>query len=163
MSKEIIRLKDELESGRPVIVFTSGISMEPLLHDKKKKNATHVLVMPVNGKCEVGDMPLVLLPDGRYIIHRIICVDEKESGIFYRTRGDNCIGCEYIQDKAVLGVVREIYYKNRTVKVTDKGYLFYVKLWMKLYPMRRLWGRVRGKLAKLYRTVKGLFIGCKND
>ena len=34
MNKELTRLKDELMAGRPVISFTRGISMEPLLHDK---------------------------------------------------------------------------------------------------------------------------------
>ena len=149
-----MKLKDELLAGRPVITFTSGVSMEPLLQDKRKKNATHVLVMPMEGICNVGDMPLALLKDGRYIIHRIIRVDEKNGQVYYVTRGDNCIGCEYIPQEAVLGVVKEIYGKRKTVKVTDKGYLRYVKVWMKLYPIRRLGMRLRGILQRVYHKLR---------
>lgn len=154
MSKEQVKLKDELLAGRSVITFTSGVSMEPLLHDKRKKNATHVLIVPMRDKCSVGDMPLALLPDGRYIIHRIIRVEEKAGKVYYVTRGDNCIGCEYISQEAVLGVVKEVYYKNRTVEVTDRGYLLYVKTWMKLYPVRRIRMKIRGILARIYHKVK---------
>lgn len=153
MNRECVKIKDELQAGRSVITFTSGVSMEPLLHDKKKKNATHVLIEPVKRKCDVGEMPLVLLSDGRYILHRIIRVDEKEGKIFYQTRGDNCIGSEYIPEEAVLGVVSEIYYKNSMVKVTDKGYNHYVSIWMRLYPIRKIWMRFRGILYRVYRKI----------
>ena len=157
MNKEFTRLKDELSAGRSVISFTSGVSMEPLLHDKRKKNATHVLIVPVTGICQVGDMPLALLPDGRYILHRIIRVNKKQDKVIYVTRGDNCVGCEYVPQEAVYGVVREIYYKNnKTVKVTDKKYQRYVKVWMRLYPIRKFFMRCRGLVGRVYRKVKTL-------
>ena len=157
MNKEFTRLKDELSAGRSVISFTSGVSMEPLLHDKRKKNATHVLIVPVTGICQVGDMPLALLPDGRYILHRIIRVNKKQDKVIYVTRGDNCVGCEYVPQEAVYGVVREIYYKNdKTVKVTDKKYQRYVKVWMRLYPIRKFFMRCRGLVGRVYRKVKAL-------
>ena len=157
MNKEFTRLKDELSAGRSVISFTSGVSMEPLLHDKRKKNATHVLIVPVTGICQVGDMPLALLPDGRYILHRIIRVNKKQDKVIYVTRGDYCVGCEYVPQEAVYGVVREIYHKNnKTVKVTDKKYQRYVKLWMRLYPIRKFFMRCRGLIGRVYRKVKRL-------
>ena len=157
MNKEFTRLKDELSAGRSVISFTSGVSMEPLLHDKRKKNATHVLIVPVTGICQVGDMPLALLPDGRYILHRIIRVNKKQDKVIYVTRGDNCVGCEYVPQEAVYGVVREIYYKNdKTVKATDKKYQRYVKVWMRLYPIRKFFMRCRGLVGRVYRKVKAL-------
>ena len=157
MNKELTRLKDELSAGRSVISFTSGVSMEPLLHDKRKKNATHVLIVPITGICQVGDMPLALLPDGRYILHRIIRIDKKQDKVIYVTRGDNCLGCEYVPQQAVYGVVREIYYKNdKTVKVTDKKYQRYVKVWMQLYPIRKFFMRCRGLIGRVYRKVKRL-------
>jgi len=158
MNKELTRIKDELAAGKPVISFTSGVSMEPLLHDKRKKNATHVLILPVQGICKIGDMPLVFMNDGRYILHRIIRVDEKEGKIFYQTRGDNCIGSEYVSQEAVLGVVSEIYYKNKTVKVTDENYNRYVKVWMKLYPIRKVWMRGKGFLFRRLKVIKRILI-----
>ena len=157
MNKEFTRLKDELSAGRSVLSFTSGVSMEPLLHDKRKKNATHVLIVPITGICQVGDMPLALLPAGRYILHRIIRIDKKQDKVIYVTRGDNCVGCEYVPQEAVYGVVREIYYKNdKTVKVTDKKYQRYVKVWMQLYPIRKFFMRCRGLIGRVYRKVKRL-------
>ena len=157
MNKEFTRLKDELSAGRSVISFTSGVSMEPHLHDKRKKNATHVLIVPITGICQVGDMPLALLPDGRYILHRIIRIDKKQDKVIYVTRGDNCVGCEYVPQQAVYGVVREIYYKNdKTVKVTDKKYQRYVKVWIQLYPIRKFFMRCRGLIGRVYRKVKRL-------
>jgi len=158
MNKELTRIKDELAAGKPVISFTSGVSMEPLLHDKRKKNATHVLILPVQGMCKIGDMPLVFMNDGRYILHRIIRVEEKEGKIFYQTRGDNCIGSEYVSQEAVLGVVSEIYYKNKTVKVTDENYNRYVKVWMKLYPIRKVWMRGKGFLFRRLKVIKRILI-----
>lgn len=158
MNKEFTRLKDELSAGRSVISFTSGVSMEPLLHDKRKKNATHVLIVPNTGICQVGDMPLALLPDGRYILHRIIRIDKKQDKVIYVTRGDNCVGCEYVPQEAVYGVVREIYHKNnKTVKVTDKKYQRYVKLWMRLYPIRKFFMRCRGLVGRVYRKLLLMF------
>ena len=61
---------------------------------------------------------------------------------------------EYIPQEAVLGVVKEIYGKRKTVKVTDKGYLRYVKVWMKLYPIRRLGMRLRGILQRVYHKLR---------
>lgn len=158
MNKELTRIKDELAAGKPVISFTSGVSMEPLLHDKRKKNATHVLILPVQGICKIGDMPLVFMNDGRYILHRIVRVDEKAGKIFYQTRGDNCIGSEYVSQEAVLGVVSEIYYKNKTVKVTDENYNRYVRVWMKLYPIRKIWMRGKGFLFRRLKVIKRILI-----
>ena len=148
------KIKDELQAGRSVISFTSGVSMEPLLHDKRKKNATHVLIVPVMGTCHVGDMPLVLMRDGRYILHRIIRVDEKEGKIFYLTRGDNCVGSEYVSQDFVYGVVKEIYYKNKTVKVTDKKYKRYVKIWMSSYPIRKIWMKGKGFILRRFSFLR---------
>ena len=158
MNKELTRIKDELAAGKPVISFTSGVSMEPLLHDKRKKNATHVLILPVQGICKIGDMPLVFMNDGRYILHRIVRVDEKAGKIFYQTRGDNCIGSEYVSQEAVLGVVSEIYYKNKTVKVTDENYNRYVRVWMKLYPIRKVWMRGKGFIFRRLKVIKRILI-----
>ena len=138
MNREFKRIQDELAEGRSVLVTTSGVSMEPLLHDKHKKNATQVLIVPHEGACKVGDMPLVLMRDGRYILHRIVRIEEKRGVFRYLTRGDNCIGTETVAPEQVLGVVTEIYYPKRKITVDDRGYRLYVKMWMIVYPLRKL-------------------------
>lgn len=153
MNKECTNLREELLSGKPVILFTTGTSMQPLLYDKQKKHATHVLVEPVSGTLAKGDLPIIQLDDGRYMIHRIIQVGENNGDDYYVTRGDNCVGSERIKKEAVFGVVTEIYRKGKTIKVTDKGYLCYVKIWTFLYPMRRICKYVMGILVAIKRKL----------
>ena len=157
MNNEVTRIKDELQAGRPVMSFTSGVSMEPLLHDKRKKNATHVLIVPVTDTCKVGDMPLVFMQDGRYVLHRIIRVDKKDGDVFYQTRGDNCIGSEYVPATSVYGIVKEIYRKDKTIKMTDIGYRIYVKIWMNTYLIRKFVMRARGFISRRYKQFMGPF------
>lgn len=151
MSKAYSNLRSELEKGYPVITFTTGISMEPLLHDKHKENATHVLVVPVNAPLSVGDMPLVQLTDDKYMIHRIIHIEEEGGQQVYITRGDNCIGCERIEPQQILGVVTEIYEKDKKISVTDKDYLRYVRRRMRNYPIRKAWVRLLSIASKIKR------------
>lgn len=153
MNRECSSLQKELQGGKSVIIFTTGTSMEPLLFDKRKKNATHVLVMPVDGELSVGQLPVVLLPDGRYMLHRIIRVIRENGSIYYQTRGDNCISSERISEDAVFGVVTEIYRKKKTIKVTDKGYQLYVKSWMWSYPLRVVIKTIHIILAKIKRKI----------
>lgn len=153
MNKEISRIKTELEEGRPVLVTTSGVSMEPLLHDKHKKNATQVLIVPITEPCKVGDMPLVLMADGRYILHRIIKIEEELGTIFYITRGDNCITTEKVAAEQVLGIVSEIYYKKCTLRMSDTRYRFYVKMWSIVYPTRKLYKKILNFCGKCKRFL----------
>lgn len=150
MNKSYSNIRRELSLGRSVILFTTGTSMEPLLHDKRKKNATHVLVVPATEPLHIGDMPLVQFSDEVYMLHRVIRI---EQGPIYVTRGDNCIGCEYIEPEQVLGVVTEIYEGSKKICVTDKNYLRYVKRRIKNYPIRRMWFRIRSFASKVKRKV----------
>lgn len=154
MNKEVSNLKKELENGRSVLVFTSGTSMQPLLYDKSRKDATHVLVEPADGILARGDLPFVLLPDGRYMIHRILRVKKDQGRFFYITRGDNCISCEKVEASQVLGRVSQIYRKGRTIRVTDRGYLLYAHAWMLLYPLRRAVRPIAVLRAKIMRKCR---------
>lgn len=153
MNREVYNLQKELAAGREVIVFTTGTSMEPLLYDKRKKNATHVLVKPITEALSEGDLPLILLKDGRYMIHRIIRVIEEDGNIFYQTRGDNCIGSERVAKEEVLGVVTEIYRKKKTIRVTDRGYLLYAKFRVGTYFVRRAFWKMKVLLSKIKRKI----------
>ena len=153
MNSEYSNLQKELQAGKPVIVFTTGTSMEPLLYDKGKKHATHVIVEPVSEELTIGDMPLVLLRDGRYMIHRIVQIVRAQDEFYYITRGDNCVGSEKISKDAVVGVVTTVYRKGKEIKMTDKGYLRYVKLWGFLYPIRKIWLCGKGILAGIKNKI----------
>lgn len=159
MNTEYSNVMNQLKSGKFVVVPTSGVSMEPLLHDKKKKNATQVLIEPVTRTLSPGDLPLFVREDGKFVLHRLIKVYNREDGsIIYRTRGDNCITCEVFPKENAFGVVTKIYKKEKTINVTDKPYLLYVRIWNLIYPFRYLYRRIRIFAGRIKRGVKRLTI-----
>lgn len=154
MNSEISNIRKELEGNKPVLIFTKGCSMEPLLYDKSKKNATHVLVEPIDTVMKRGELPLVILPDGRYMIHRIVKVNYDGEDIIYRTRGDNCLHGETVSHTQVIGKVTEIYRKGKTIHVTDSCYRVYARLWMWLYPLRAFKMQCVSLLSKVKRKLR---------
>lgn len=154
MNSEISNIRKELCNHKPVLIFTKGCSMEPLLYDKNKKYATHVMVEPTDTIMRKGELPLVELPDGRYMIHRIVKVNSDGEDIIYRTRGDNCLHGEIVSHAHVIGKVTEIYRKGKTIHVTDLRYRFYVRLWMWNYPLRALGMQCMTLLSKVKRKLR---------
>lgn len=156
MEKEYTNVASELKNGKFIIISTSGVSMKPLLYDKKKKYATQVLIKPVKERPVPGDLPIFMRIDGKYVIHRIVkeVTDDDGNVKLYYTRGDNCIGCEKVPPAAILGIVEEIYRKGRTIKVTDGGYRLYVRVWNAIFPVRRIWYKIRGRIYAFRRRIK---------
>lgn len=130
MSREQSTLEREILSGRPLVTFTSGDSMEPLLFDRD----TRVVIKKAEGTLKKGELPVYRRPSGQFVMHRIVRVDEAN----YYTRGDNRYGIEKVPKEWVLGVVTEIYRKDRHIFVTDRSYRFYVTMWGAIYPIRYL-------------------------
>jgi hypothetical protein len=154
MNSDTTTLKEQLLAGKTVATHTSGVSMEPLLHEQK----THVMIQSIcqpdgsRKSLNKGELPIYLRPDGKYVIHRLI----KEDGEYYYTRGDNCLTWEKIPKEWVLGVVVEIYRKGKNIKVTDKRYRQYVRLWMWSYPIRSMYYRVRIFWHRIARRISRL-------
>lgn len=128
MSEPFSALEQQVRSGRPVVSFTVGDSMEPLLHDR----TTRVVIRRADRPLRPGELPLYRRPDGRFIMHRIIRAD---AGHYY-TRGDNRCGLEAVPKDWVLGVVTEIYRGKGHFPVTHPLYRAYVAVWGALYPLR---------------------------
>lgn len=138
-------IADELRAGRAVSTETHGISMKPLLIEGK----TLVVIEPLRRALKVGELPVFLRPDGKYVIHRVIGMDEKN----YYTRGDNCLNFETVPKEQMLGVVVEIYRNGRMLRVTDRRYKLYVAFWRALTPLRLGWKRLRVKLSRLKKRI----------
>lgn len=145
MSRERSVLEREILSGRPLVTFTSGDSMEPLLFDQD----TRVVIQKAEGTLKKGDLPVYRRPSGQFVMHRIIRADE----VNYYTRGDNRYGTERVPKEWVLGVVTEIYRKGRHIFVTDRSYRFYVAMWDAIYPIRYLLYAVKRVRKKWIRKI----------
>ncbi len=140
MSSETTNIAEQLHLGNTVIVFTKGTSMQPLLIEGK----SYVVLKPIERRLKVGDLPIVLRSDGKYVIHRVIAMTD--NGCI--TRGDNCVTRESVKNESILGIVTEIQRKDKTIKVTDKKYRLYVAIWNIIYPIRWLCYKLRGRLKR---------------
>ena len=136
----------QLATGKPLVYFTVGDSMEPLLYDRE----THVTICAAQGDLRPGDLPLYRRPTGQYVLHRIIRAD----GESYYTRGDNRTGLERVPKAWVLGVVTEITRHGKHISVTDRTYRLYVAAWGVVYPLRWCCYKVRGLLRFISRRLK---------
>ena len=94
-----------------------------------------------------ADLALARLPDGRYLLHRVVGKDDA----FYYTRGDNCCSQEAIPRQQVVGVAVEIARRGRRISMAGKIYRLYTWLWMAGYPLRRFTRRIRLGLGRRMR------------
>ena len=136
MSDRISCIEEEINSGVPVVLLTSGDSMEPLLYNRNTR------VVVINKKnLKKNDLPVYKRPTGQLVLHRIIRTDEK----FFYTRGDNRCGLEQVPKEWAIGMVTEIYRKNRHFSVTNRFYRLYVHIWNAIYPLRWLIYKIRAR------------------
>ncbi len=133
-------ITEELKSGKTVTYFTVGVSMRPLLTERK----THVMIAPP-GKVKNGDVLLYVRKNGALVLHRLIKQDESS----YYMRGDNTYGLECIEKAQALGVMTYIYRKGKTFDVKNKAYRAYVVLWRALYPCRWLLFKAKAIFRRL--------------
>ena len=132
------------------IVFTNvGVSMLPLLRQGRD---IMVIEPRGNGRMKKYDATLFKRDNGRYVIHRVLKVREND----YLICGDNCRQMEPVREDQILGVLTEIQRNGKTIRVTDKGYLFYVHLWCDLYPIRFALIWLREQIGRIKRGVKRL-------
>lgn len=119
---------EELRAGRPIVTYTKGVSMRPLLYEGK----TQIYAVPEKRELKVGELPIFFLKQGTYIVHRVVKTEKD----YYITRGDNCFGTETVPKNNILGIVTEIYKGNKKISVDNRWYKMYVKFWMVTAPVR---------------------------
>lgn len=130
-----------LDKGEPLVIFTVGDSMEPLLRNRE----TLVAIQKVNGSLAIGQLPLYKRPySGEYVLHRIVWVKRDA----YYTRGDNRFGMEKVPKEWVLGIVKEISRDGKTIQVTDFRYKLYVFFRLAFYPVRLGWHKFQKRILK---------------
>lgn len=144
MDERVYTLEQRMAAGQLALIRTKGVSMQPLLYEGE----SHVIVAPAPDDLAVGDLALAKLPDGRYLLHRVIGKDPD----YYYTRGDNCYSEEAIPRKKVVGVAVEIGRRGRRISMSGKIYRLYAAVWMESYPVRAGWWRascwLRRKLGR---------------
>ena len=140
------RIEDVLEEEGVFVSTTVGISMLPLLRNRRDT----IIIMPYEGRLKKYDVPLYKRGSD-YILHRIVGVKSDS----YVICGDNCTQKEYgITDAHILGVMTGFYRGSKKVNMEGFGYKAYVRVWCALYPVRKIYKRVKSDLAKVWHAIR---------
>ena len=126
--------REQLSTGGSVRFSPKGTSMLPML----RPGIDSVVISPVPEKLKRYDLSLYCRPDGRYVLHRIVRVDEG-----YTCMGDN----QFVEEKNVhhdqmIGLVTAFYRGQRCYSVTNVWYRLYCIFWYRSRYVRRFGHRL---------------------
>ena len=124
---------------------TLGVSMEPLFRTHRDM----IVLMRPDAPLRKYDVALYVTPRGKYILHRVIKVKEKE----YVFRGDNTYASEHVPKEWVLGVLVKFNRKGKSHTTEELSYRIYSRVWHFIYPVRFVYRKTRSLLGKIYRKI----------
>ena len=130
-----------------------GVSMWPMLRNR------HDVMMVVPAARELRRYDVALYRRGeKYVLHRVVGHYENGSEKGYVICGDNCVTLEYIPRENVLGVLSGFYRDGRHIDCeTSRGYHAYSKLWVALFPVRKV---CKSASAMVRRAGKWVLFAC---
>lgn len=136
-------IEKSLREQERILLQTTGISMEPLLHNRKST----VVIERVSGTLKKYDVALFRRPSGEYVLHRVWKVRKRD----YLICGDNGIYMEPVFKEAVMGVMTGFYPDEgeEFISCEDGRYRRYLRTLGVRYGVRwvrAMIGRVRRKL-----------------
>ena len=147
------KIEDVLASEGFYMGPPAGVSMWPMLRNRHDV----MLVVPARGELRRYDVALYRR-GGKYVLHRVVGHFDRGSEKGYVICGDNCVTLEYIPCEDVLGVLRGFYRDGRYIDCeTSRGYHAYSKLWVALFPVRKV---CKGANAAIRRTGKRVLVSC---
>lgn len=122
-------VSEKLAEGHTAVIWVKGYSMRPFIEfgrDKVKLSSATFY--------HVGDAVLAEIAKGHYVLHRIIKIE----GDRITLQGDgNVRGVEHCTMADVRGMVTEYIRPNRILLADDEGLKRNIRLWRRLYPIRR--------------------------
>lgn len=139
---ELIQL--QLDNGGRANLTVTGNSMRPMLTDRRDS-----VTLVRTEQYAVGQIPLFRRDDGAYVLHRIIEVTENG----YICCGDNQAIREPVREDQIIAVVVEFVKNGKHHSVEEGRYRFYSAVWMKLFPIRKLYYRGLRFLGRVCRKL----------
>ncbi len=123
-------IRKSVSSGGEFRMITAGISMLPLLRNRKDT----VVLVKAPTPLKKYDIPLFKRKDGHFVLHRVIEIKDGS----YVMCGDNQISKEYgISDSDVIAVVSKIVRNGKTIDLKRSlRYKIYVFFYCTLFPLR---------------------------
>lgn len=123
---EICRM---LAEGISVTLRGKGDSMRPFIVNKRDS-----VVLRKAGKLQCGDIVLAEVAPQKYVLHRII---RMENGQFILRGDGNLYGTEQCDRQHISGYVTAIVRKGKQVDCSAAGERLKVQVWQALLPVRR--------------------------
>ena len=118
-----------------------GRSMLPMLRQGKDS----VELSPLPEKLCKYDLPVYRYPNGKIVMHRIVGIKDN----CYLCMGDNTYRYEKITREQMIGVVSAFKRGEKRVSVQSAQYRLYCRLWVALYPVRRVLKGCKNRLRRL--------------
>ena len=126
----------------PIAVFTSGISMWPLL----RAHEDYAIMEYPERELQKGDIVVFHRTDGKEVAHRICWMDETT----IETIGDNCDAPDKkFPRSSVAGLVTAVCRKGRTIQVDTRFWRFYGRFMIWSNPVRMF---IRNKMFRPFRS-----------
>lgn len=139
-------LRERLAAGQKVRYLPfRGVSMMPMLRQGKDS----VELAPLPAKLKKYDLPVYQYPSGKVVMHRVVDVKDDH----YICLGDNEIRLETIYPEQLIGVVSAFKRGNRRIEVDALSYRFYSRIWVWLYPIRRIHRCTKIRIKKALRRL----------
>lgn len=139
-------LRERLAAGQRVRYLPfRGVSMMPML--RQGKDSVELSPLPV--KLKKYDLPVYQYPSGKVVMHRI--VDVKDD--YYICLGDNEIRLETVYPEMLIAVVSAFKRGDRRIEMDALSYRIYSRIWVFLYPLRKLWRRTKVLIKKILRRL----------
>lgn len=119
-----------INEGHTVTLPLKGFSMRPFLEDGRDK----ALLAKV-GKLRVGDPVLAIIDHQRYVLHRIVKIEDDNVTLL----GDGNLHPEHCKTSDIEASVIGFYRKGRTTldPIAGRKWKTYSTVWMRLRPIRR--------------------------
>lgn len=125
-------ITEQLAIGRQAAFVVTGMSMWPFLCHGRDQ----VIVNKVDkNTLKKGDIILFRRQDGKYILHRITCIN----GSKIQTTGDgNYYHDDWIEYMNIIAKVEKVIHNNKEINCQQFHWRFLSHLWMFLFPIRKV-------------------------
>lgn len=133
-------IKERLEAGQEVCISPRGTSMLPML--RQGIDAVELSAPPQT--LRKYDLPLYCNSDGKYLLHRIVAVDEKNCYCM----GDNTYVRETVAPVRVIAVVTAFRRGQRRISTDAWHYRLYCRIWVGSFPLRKFLKRALGWIKR---------------
>jgi hypothetical protein len=139
-------IRESLAAGQSVCFSPKGISMLPML----RQGRDTVTLSPITGKLKKYDLPLYQRTNGKYVLHRIVEVEDT-----YTCSGDNQVVLERgLKHEQMIAVVTAFTRDGKEHSVNECSYRFYCRLWHHTRLLRRIWRGLKRRGARIFNRRK---------